>query len=314
MSRFVENFNRLKSNIEKVIVGKSDVIDLAIVTLLCRGHLLIEDIPGLGKTMLARTLAGSVALSFKRVQFTPDLLPSDVTGVSIFNQKQNEFEFKSGPVFTSILLADEINRATPRTQASLLECMEERQVTADGVTYPLPPVFMVIATQNPIDLQGTYALPEAQLDRFFMKLKMGYPSTEQEMQVMEMQMKQHPINSISSVLSESELGEMQEAVSDVYMERSVLEYIVKLVEATRNKEDLVLGASPRGSLALMRASQAMALIKGKDFVEPGLVKLSAIPVLAHRLIVKPQARLRGVAPEQIVDEILKTVPVPVKPA
>jgi MoxR-like ATPase len=314
MARFVETISRLKSNIEKVIVGKSDAIDLAIVTLLCRGHLLIEDMPGLGKTMLARTLAGSVALSFKRVQFTPDLLPSDITGVSIFNQKQSEFEFKPGPVFTSILLADEINRATPRTQSSLLECMEEKQVTADGTTYPLPPVFMVIATQNPIDLQGTYALPEAQLDRFFMRLRMGYPSREEEMQVMRMQVKKHPIHSISSVISEADLKEIQEAVSDVYIDDSVLEYMVKLVEATRSKEELILGASPRGSLALMRASQAMALIKGKDFVEPGLVKASARPVLAHRLIVKPQERLRGVIPEQIVDEVLNAVPVPVKPA
>jgi MoxR-like ATPase len=302
----------LHSNIEKVIVGKPEVVDLAIVTLLCRGHLLIEDVPGLGKTMLARSIASSLALRFKRVQFTPDLLPSDITGVSIFNQKENEFEFKAGPVFANILLGDEINRATPRTQSSLLECMEERQVTADGQTYTLPPIFMVIATQNPIELQGTYPLPEAQLDRFFMKIGVGYPTLEQEVRILEMQMKKHPIQSISAVVAEEELAALQEAVSEIYIDRSVMEYIIRLVGATRQNENLILGASPRGSLSLMRASQAIALLKGLSYVDPLFVKMAARPVLAHRLMVRPQSRLKGVTAEKIVEEVLNTVPAPVK--
>jgi len=301
----------LTNNIEKVIVGKREVIDLAIITLLCHGHLLIEDVPGLGKTMLARAMASSMALRFKRIQFTPDLLPSDVTGVSIFNQKSGEFEFKAGPVFTHILLADEINRATPRTQSSLLECMEESQVTADGKTYRLPSIFMVIATQNPIELQGTYPLPEAQLDRFFMRIKIGYPSIDQEVKVMEMQMKEHPIHSVTSVIPEDQLKAMQAAVPQVFIEKSVMRYIVQIVDATRSHQDLFLGASPRGSLSLMRAAQASALLRGMDFVEPSSIKLLAKPVLAHRMMAKPQSKLRGLIEEKILDEILKTVPVPV---
>ena len=301
----------LTNNIEKVIVGKREVIDLAIITLLCHGHLLIEDVPGLGKTMLARAIANSMALRFKRIQFTPDLLPSDVTGVSIFNQKSGEFEFKAGPVFTHILLADEINRATPRTQSSLLECMEESQVTADGKTYRLPSIFMVIATQNPIELQGTYPLPEAQLDRFFMRIKIGYPSIDQEVKVMEMQMKEHPIHSVTSVIPEDQLKTMQAAVPQVFIEKSVMRYIVQIVDATRSHQELLLGASPRGSLSLMRAAQASALLRGMDFVEPSSIKLLAKPVLAHRMMAKPQSKLRGLTEEKILDEILKTIPVPV---
>lgn len=311
MRDFREGLSVLIGNIENVIVGKREAIELATATLLSRGHLLIEDAPGLGKTMLARAMAGSLALRFRRIQFTPDLLPSDVTGLSIFNQKSGEFEFKPGPVFTNVLLADEINRATPRTQSSLLECMEESQVTADGKTYRLPPVFMVVATQNPIELQGTYPLPEAQLDRFFMKIKIGYPSPSEEVKVMDMQIKEHPIRSISSVLSGTVLKEMQEAVCSVHIGEQVKDYIVKIVDATRRHEHLVLGASPRGSLGLMRASQAMAFLRGKEYVEPTVVKKTARPVLAHRLIVKPRSRLRGISENSVLDEILGTVPVPV---
>lgn len=312
METFQDRLLALSQNIERVIVGKKGVIDLALITLLCRGHLLIEDVPGLGKTMLARAIANSLALKFKRIQFTPDLLPSDITGVSIFNQKLGEFEFKPGPIFTNILLADEINRATPRAQSSLLESMEELQVTADGRTYRLAMIFMVIATQNPIELQGTYPLPEAQLDRFFMKIKIGYPSPEEEVRVMEMQMKKHPIHSISAVISEEELRKMQEAVPQVYMEKSIMDYIVKIVDATRSHPDLLLGASPRGSLGLMRASQAMALLRKSGFVEPSLIKAVAQPVLAHRVIAKPQSKLRGITEEKVLEEILNRIPVPVR--
>ena len=298
-------------NIERVIVGKRDVIELASIALLSRGHLLIEDAPGLGKTMLARSMAGSLALHFKRVQFTPDLLPSDITGVSIFNQKKGEFEFKPGPVFTNILLADEINRTTPRTQSSLLESMEESQVTVDGTSYRLPKVFMVIATQNPIELQGTYPLPEAQLDRFFMRIKIGYPSVDQEVAIMEMQVKEHPIYSLSPVSTQEQLIAMQDAVKEIQIERSVKKYIASIVEATRVHQHVMLGASPRGSLGLMRASQAMAALRGMEYVEPSLVKQVVKPVLAHRVLVKPQSRLGGVTSEKVLDEILASVTVPV---
>jgi len=311
MQKFQERITTLSANIEKVIVGKKNVVDLALVTLLCKGHLLIEDVPGLGKTMLARSIAGSLALQFKRVQFTPDLLPSDITGVSIYSQKTGEFEFKAGPIFTNILLTDEINRASPRTQSSLLESMEERQATIDGVTYRLPGIFMVIATQNPIELQGTYPLPEAQLDRFFMRLSMGYPSPEQETEIMSMQIKEHPIYSVQPVLSGDELNSLQDSVSQVFLEKSVMDYIVKIVNATRTHDDLVLGASLRGSLSLMRASQATAVLRDMEYVEPSMVKMVAGPVLAHRIIVRPQAKLRGVTEEKIIGDILAAVPVPV---
>ena len=298
-------------NVEKVIVGKRDVIDLASIALLSRGHLLIEDMPGLGKTMLARSIAGSLALNYKRVQCTPDLLPSDITGVSIFNQKKGEFEFRPGPVFTNILLADEINRTTPRTQSSLLESMEESQVTVDGATYGLPKVFMVIATQNPIELQGTYPLPEAQLDRFFMRIKIGYPSIDQEVSIMEMQAKEHPIHSLAAVSSEEQVLSMQDAVKKVHVEKSVKTYIAQVVEATRRHPQVMLGASPRGSLGLMRASQAMAALKGMDYVEPSFIKQVARPVLAHRILVKPQSRLGGITAEKALDEVLESIAVPV---
>jgi len=309
--RIQKALRALSDNIEQVIVGKKEVIDLAIITLLCRGHLLIEDVPGLGKTMLARAIAGSLSLDFKRVQFTPDLLPSDVTGVSIYNQKSGEFDFRPGPVFTNLLLADEINRATPRTQSSLLESMEERQVTTDGTTRPLPPVFMVVATQNPIELQGTYPLPEAQLDRFFMRVSVGYPARDEEVRVMEMQMREHPIHGIKPVLTEEHVRFMQNAVTEVHIDRSLLAYIVDIVNATRKHPELLVGASPRGSLSLMRAAQAMVLLRGMEFVEPTVIKTLARHVLTHRLIIKPQARLKGTTEAKVVEEILHGIPAPV---
>lgn len=309
--RIQKALSALTNNIEQVIVGKREVIDLAIISLLCRGHLLIEDVPGLGKTMLARAIAGSLSLDFKRVQFTPDLLPSDVTGVSIYNQKSGEFDFRPGPVFTNLLLADEINRATPRTQSSLLESMEERQVTTDGTTRPLPPVFMVVATQNPIELQGTYPLPEAQLDRFFMRVSVGYPARNEEVRVMEMQMREHPIHGIKPVLTEEHVRFMQNAVTEAHIDRSLLAYIVDIVNATRKHPELQVGASPRGSLSLMRAAQAMVLLRGMEFVEPTVIKTLARHVLTHRLIVKPQARLKGTTETKVVEEILQGIPAPV---
>lgn len=309
--RIQKALRALSDNIEQVIIGKREVIDLAIITLLCRGHLLIEDVPGLGKTMLARAIAGSLSLDFKRIQFTPDLLPSDVTGVSIYNQKSAEFDFRPGPVFTNLLLADEINRATPRTQSSLLESMEERQVTTDGTTRPLPQVFMVIATQNPIELQGTYPLPEAQLDRFFMRVCVGYPARDEEVRVMEMQIREHPIHAIKPVLAAEHLRFMQNAVTETHIDRSLLAYIVDIVNATRKHPELMAGASPRGSLSLMRAAQAMTLLKGMEFVEPTVIKELSRHVLTHRLMVKPHARLKGATAAKIVETILQEVPAPV---
>jgi MoxR-like ATPase len=301
----------LYKNIAKVIVGKHDQVLLTIATLLCRGHLLIEDAPGLGKTMLARSLVRSLNMDFNRVQCTPDLLPSDITGVSIYNQKTSEFEFRRGPVFTNVLLADEINRATPRTQSSLLECMAESQVTVDGTTYPMADIFMVMATQNPVEYQGTYPLPEAQLDRFFMRLSLGYPKLDEEMSIMAMQMDHHPIQDLQPVMEGETLRELQARAKAVHMDESVRRYIAQLVQASREHPDVALGASPRGSLALMKAAQAMALMGGKDFVDPQTVKKVAIPVLAHRLIPKPQLQVSGRDGEAILRAILNEVPVPV---
>jgi MoxR-like ATPase len=311
MKDIQRKLNGLLINIEKVIFGKRPVIELAVISLMCRGHLLIEDVPGVGKTMLAMAISKSLDLGFKRVQFTPDLLPSDITGVSIFNQKTSEFEFKPGPVFTNILLADEINRATPRTQSSLLEAMEERHVTVDGRTHPLPEVFMVIATQNPIELHGTYPLPEAQLDRFFMRISIGYPTNDKEVEVMDSQRQAHPINSISAILTAKDLMTIQDAVTNVYIDSSIMEYIVRIMEATRRHDDLALGASPRGSLSLMRASQAMALLRGKEFVDPYTVKSLSGPVLNHRIILKPESRLKGLTEEKVIEDVLRTVAPPV---
>ena len=300
----------LQNNISNVIIGKDESIALLVVSLLAGGHVLLEDVPGLGKTLLARTLAQSIAGRFKRVQCTPDLLPSDVTGVSIFNEKSREFEFKSGPVFSNILLVDEINRTTPRTQSSLLEAMAEHQVSVDGKTYRLPKPFMVIATQNPIENHGTYPLPEAQLDRFLMKISMGYPSLEDEVTIMEKQKTADPLSSLQAVINPETIVKLQTLTRNVHIDLNVTKYIASIIHATREHKSLSFGASPRGSLALMRAAQAMALLKGQDFVDPQLVKDIAKPILAHRIAVKPQ-HLSSQSAESIVDEILEKVMVPV---
>jgi MoxR-like ATPase len=301
---------RVKTNMERVIVGKPDVIELALVALLSEGHLLIEDVPGTGKTMLARALAGSLALHFKRIQFTPDLLPSDVTGLTVYHQKTEEFVFRPGPVFTNILLADEINRATPRTQSALLESMSESQVTVDGKTYALPKTFFVIATQNPIESQGTFPLPEAQLDRFLMKISVGYPARAEEVSILFMQQHEHPIHAVERVLGEADVTRMREAVKDVHVDQAIGEYVVDIVGATRGHPALVAGSSPRGSLALMRASQAAAYVRGEAFVRPHVVKRMAPFVLSHRVMLHPQVRISGTTTEKVIAEILNRVPVP----
>jgi MoxR-like ATPase len=310
MSSIQSFAERLIANVERVIVGKREAVELAVIGLLCQGHLLIEDVPGTGKTMLARSIARSLGCSFSRIQFTPDMLPSDVTGVSIYNQATRQFEFRPGPIMAQIVLADEINRATPKTQAALLEAMEERQVTVDGVTRPLPRPFMVLATQNPIEYEGTFPLPEAQLDRFLMRIRLGYPETEDEVRILERQQFRHPIEELEQVASVEELLEAQEAVRAVYVAPRLKRYIVDLTRRTRQYPDVYLGASPRGSLTLYRAGQARAAIHGRDFVLPDDVKALAIPALGHRVIVGPTARMRDVTAEQIVEEILRQVPVP----
>ncbi len=307
----IQDFSeRVISNIEHVIVGKRDAIELAVISLLCQGHLLIEDVPGVGKTMLARSLARSLGCTFSRIQFTPDMLPSDVTGVSIFNQVSREFEFRPGPVMAQIVLADEINRATPKTQASLLEAMEERQVTVDGVTHYLPRPFMVLATQNPIEYEGTFQLPEAQLDRFLIRIRLGYPNLEDEINVLERQQYQHPMEELDQVVSLEELLEAQKLVKDVYVAPPVKRYMVELSRQTRQHSEVYLGASPRGSLALMRTGQARAAMYGRDFVLPDDIKMLAESALSHRVILGPSARLRDINAEQILDEIMENLPVP----
>lgn len=300
--------NQVIDNIEKVIIGKRSAIELVMVALLCEGHVLLEDVPGSGKTMLARSIAASLGIDFKRVQCTPDLLPNDVTGVSIFNQKSGEFEFLQGPVFVNILLADEINRATPRTQSALLEAMQEQQVTVDGVTRSLPRPFLVLATQNPIEYEGTFPLPEAQLDRFLMRLSLGYPSPEDERQILINLWREHPITKLDKIVDGMELLNLQKTIWDVHVDESLQAYIVALVSATRSHPDLALGVSPRGSLALFKAAQALAAIRGRDHVRPDEVK-DLVPVtLAHRLIVKPEAELRGRTANRILDDVLENTP------
>ena len=296
--------------VETVIVGKRHPVELATIALMCSGHVLIEDIPGVGKTMLAKALARSLGATYHRVQFTPDLLPADITGTSVFNQKTAEFSFRPGPVFTNVLLADEINRATPKTQSSLLECMEEFQVTVDGSTHELERPFFVIATENPIEYRGTYPLPEAQLDRFLLRIRMGYPQPEEEIEVLDRQVKRHPIYSVEPVVTREEVLRMQEQVKEVHLDPSVKEYLVALVTATRQHPMLSLGASPRASLGLMRTGQARAAVCGRDFVLPDDIKAMAPAVLCHRLLLKPEARVRQTEPEQIVSELLDRVPVP----
>ena len=301
---------KVVANIEKVIVGKRSTVEIALVSLLCQGHLLIEDVPGVGKTVLARSLARSMGCSFSRIQFTPDMLPSDVTGVSIFNQVSREFEFRPGPVMAQIVLADEINRATPKTQAALLEAMEERTVTVDGVTYKLPRPFMVLATQNPIEYEGTFPLPEAQLDRFLVRVRLGYPLPEDEVEVLNRQQFRHPLDDLEQIVTAEELTEMQEAVKSVYVAPQVKRYIISLARQTREHPEVYLGASPRGSLALYRTSQALAAIQGRDYVLPDDVKALVVPTFGHRLILGPAARLRDIDADEIVLEIQNSVPVP----
>jgi MoxR-like ATPase len=302
--------DRIIENVERVIIGKHEEVELALIALVCQGHVLIEDVPGVGKTVLAKSIARSIGCSFKRIQFTPDLLPSDVTGVNIYNQRTGEFEFRPGPVFAQIVLADEINRATPKTQSALLEAMEERQVTVEGVTHPLPRPFMVMATQNPIEYEGTFPLPEAQLDRFLMRISLGYPPKADEITILESQQKVHPLEEIGQVATVEELLFVQEAVRDVYVDKLVKEYVVEIVNATREHQEVYLGASPRGSLALFRTAQARAALHGRDYVIPDDIKALAEPTLAHRLIVSPGARIRNVDTKAIIAEILSTVPVP----
>jgi MoxR-like ATPase len=298
-------------NVERVIIGKRREIELAVVALVCQGHALVEDVPGVGKTILARAIAKSVGCSFKRIQFTPDLLPSDVTGVSIYNQKTGEFEYRAGPILAQIVLADEINRATPKTQSALLEAMEERQVTVDGETHPLPQPFLVLATQNPIEHEGTFPLPESQLDRFIFRISLGYPTPADELAILEGQQISHPIEHLEAVINADRLLDAQATIRrEVYVDPLVREYIVSVVGATRNHPDLYLGASPRGSLALFRASQAWATLRGRDYVTPDDVKDLAEPALAHRLIVNPSARIKGIGSPSILAELLDRTPVP----
>jgi len=302
--------DRIVDNVEQVIVGKHESVQLTVIALLCQGHLLIEDVPGTGKTMLAKSVAKSLGCTFRRIQFTPDMLPSDVTGVSVFNQKTSEFEFRPGPVMAQIVLTDEINRATPKTQSALLEAMEERQITVDGVTYPMDQPFLILATQNPIEYEGTFPLPEAQLDRFMMRISLGYPSTGDEIIMLDRQQHDHPVNQIEQVISAEELIAAQNQIKHIYIDELVKEYIVKLVKATRKHPDVYLGASPRGSIALYRTGQARAAIFGRDYVTPDDIKILTMVALAHRLIISPSARIKNVDPRAVIQEILDSTPVP----
>ncbi len=314
MAKIQETGEKVAANVERVIVGKHHEVRLALVALLCQGHLLIEDVPGTGKTVLAKAIARSLGCTFRRIQFTPDLLPTDVTGLSIYNQKTQEFEFRPGPIMAQIVLADEINRATPKTQSALLESMEEQQITVDGVTYRMPQPFLVIGTQNPIEYEGTFALPEAQLDRFMLRLHLGYPQPLEEIVILDEQKRAHPLDDISEVASVEDLREMQDGIRQVYVDPTVSDYIVRLVNTTRSHPDVYLGASPRGSLALYRAGQAFAALNGRDYVIPDDIKALAEPALAHRLIVKTSATIRDVDAATIVAELLASVPVEVREA
>jgi len=298
------------NNIEKVIVGKRETVELSVISLFSQGHLLIEDVPGVGKTMLARSLACSIGSTFGRIQFTPDMLPSDVTGVSIYSQATQKFEFRPGPIMADIVLADEINRATPKTQSALLEAMQERQVTVDGITHPLPRLFMVLATQNPIEYEGTFRLPEAQLDRFLMRIKLDYPSFDDEINVLRQQLLRHPIEELGPVVTADEVLQAQDDIRHVHVENSIYRYIVELVRKTRQHDDTYLGASPRGSLGLLRASQARAVLQGRDFVIPDDVKALASAVLGHRIILAPGAHLRDMDESKVMNELLDKVIVP----
>jgi MoxR-like ATPase len=303
---------QVRANIARVIVGKDAVVELLLVALLCEGHVLLEDVPGTGKTTLARALARSIDCEFRRIQFTPDLLPTDVTGLSYFNQKLGEFQFRPGPIFASVLLTDEINRATPRTQSALLEAMQERQVTIDGETRPLPRPFIVLATQNPVELEGTFPLPEAQLDRFMMRLEVGYPAAEDEVEILARYDHADPLENLRPVAAGADILALQHGIRDIHAADVVRRYIVDAVRATRGNEDIQLGASPRASLALHRGSQALAALRGRDFVKPDDVKELAAPILGHRLILTPEARLRGRSPAEVVRNVVARVPAPVE--
>jgi MoxR-like ATPase len=303
---------RLRENIQKVIVGKDEVIDMTLVAVLCEGHILLEDVPGIGKTTLARALAASLGCTFRRIQFTPDLLPSDVTGLSWFNQKEQAFEFRPGPIMSQVVLADEINRATPRTQSALLEAMQERQVTTDGITRPLPRPFLVLATQNPVELEGTFPLPEAQIDRFLLRITIGYPTEAEENAILERFRLSDPLPELQAVTSAGEILGLQAERRQVRVEDSLRDYIVRVARATRQHQEIELGASPRATLSLYQAAQAWAAIRGRDYVLPDDVKSMAPQVLTHRLMISPQAQLRGRQPEELVAGIVETVPVPVE--
>jgi MoxR-like ATPase len=308
MTRIQEFATAITKNVEKVIIGKAEAIELVMVALLCDGHILIEDVPGVGKTMLARSVAISLGGQFKRLQCTPDLLPNDVTGVSVFNQQTGQFEFRSGPVFVNILLADEINRATPRTQSALLEAMQEQQVTVDGITHALPRPFLVMATQNPIEYEGTFPLPEAQLDRFLMRLSVGYPAAPDEKALLTHLQREHPINTLQPVVDGSNLPEFQKMVWEVHVDDTLQDYIIRLVSATRSHPDMALGASPRASLALFKASQALAALRGRDHVIPDDIKYLVPVTMAHRLIVTSEAELRGHSAAAIIKDLLTNTP------
>jgi MoxR-like ATPase len=310
MTTVQEFANRVIENVERVIIGKRDTVSLTLIGLIAQGHLLIEDVPGVGKTMLARSIAKSIGCSFRRIQFTPDMLPSDVTGVSVFNQKTLEFEFRPGPVMAQIVLTDEINRATPKTQSALLEAMEERQATVDGVTYPMKRPFLVMATQNPIEYEGTFPLPEAQLDRFMLRISLGYPNKEDEQKILDAQQFRHPIEELDQAVTVDELLDAQEQVKQVHVDDLIKTYIVDLVGMTREHPDAYLGASPRGSITLYKTAHVRAAMDGRDYVIPDDVKALSMVALAHRLIVSPSARIKDVDPRAVVEDVLQSVPVP----
>src|SRR5258706_5109099 len=301
---------RIIDNVNRVIIGKRSEIRMTVIGLLCQGHVLIEDVPGVGKTVLAKALARSIGCSFSRIQFTPDMLPSDVTGISVFNQQSRDFEFRAGPIFAQIVLTDEINRATPKTQAALLEAMEEKQVTVDGITYPLDQPFLVLATQNPIEYEGTFPLPEAQLDRFILRLRLGYPTPQEELAMLDSQQFKHPLTDLAQVVGLDELMAAQRAIKNVYVNDDIKRYIIEIVTATRNQPDIYLGASPRGALALYRVAQARAAVAGRDHVIPDDVKATAESALAHRIIVGPSARIKDITARSIIQNLLNVIPVP----
>lgn len=311
MNAPVKILNDIVKNVEYVIVGKRNIIELALISMICNGHVLIEDVPGVGKTSLVSALAKSVNASFRRIQFTPDVLPSDITGFSIYNQKTCEFEYRSGAVMSQILLADEINRTSPKTQASLLEVMEENQVTVDGVTYKVPKPFMVLATQNPVEYIGTYPLPEAQIDRFFMKITLGYPTLSEECSILSKYQLSNPLEQLQPVADSSHIIELQEEVKKIHVDKSLENYIVEIVSQTRRHNDVILGSSPRGSLTLFRAAQAWALYNEREYVIPDDIKKMIVPVLSHRLILKQEARLKKVSTEDILSLIVSSVKVPI---